>query len=939
MGKRRPTLKEEISDTHFSPREFLKARRPERFSDSEPITVPVLDRSMLEYHLGTLTSRSQEADFARFALRLAEREVCPNLLPQTGPTGGGDSKVDTETYPVADGLSLIWYSGIGREASSERWAFAFSAKKDWRAKVKSDVAKIAATARGYTKAFFVTNQFVPDKARADVEDKLRAKHKIDVRILDRTWILDKVFGNRHELLAIDELRLSTSIRAQVQKGPLDLQREAEIASLEDRIKAAAQSGEFTVVTVGDCLVAAELARGLDRPRIEVEDRYARAERLAKEFGTQHQQLECAYEKAWTTFWWYEDYKAFAGLYREAERLAKGSRNAYEIELLHNLWMLLYAATKGGNIHEPDAKLSERTSTLTRELDRLSSEANRPSTVLQARTLKLLMRLLAEKRSGLDSTLRDLTAVIDQCEGLVGYPLEKLADTLLDLGDYIGTQPAYGGLFEKITEVVAKRKGEVVAARMLMKRGSQELRAGRPYEAIRCLGRSLTRLHKHESRHDAVKSLMFCGSAYERAGLYWAARGSCLAAAALAVGDFWTYSEITPLQAACYNHLKWLELRLGRVPQALAWHEVSRVVTRTLIDKGDADPGIAKGDVSFDAILGILFLRTDLWYLPRLSRLPDGLQRLELFNSSVALLYALGHEELVPDDLVPDKSAGGKLKEFFAQWRDQPAAEELPDRPALYDGLTVELTSKVLGCQVVVESDNNSPCVELAESVVAALESFAATGHSERVMAREPVLTIKIRKAELAAEPFEFELQDRDGRLHVLISCREFSPHQLSREAQGAIRSRLLDLLAGVAGRVFLFGDPDRALEKLIKEELAIDRSVNFTSSFGTVGNVLGDSPNTSLAAWSHEGDRNYPLKRTEVWDEADRRARGERFAAEAKPDPHPGQGPPPPNLFHPERTRHSEMQTISLIREALWERAGWGGLRSCGSRVVQSRRS
>ena len=28
------------------------------------------------------------------------------------------------------------------------------------------------------------NQFVSDKARADVEDKLRAKHKIDVRILD-----------------------------------------------------------------------------------------------------------------------------------------------------------------------------------------------------------------------------------------------------------------------------------------------------------------------------------------------------------------------------------------------------------------------------------------------------------------------------------------------------------------------------------------------------------------------------------------------------------------------------------------------------------------------------------------------------------------------------------------------------------------------------------
>lgn len=35
---------------------------------------------------------------------------------------GGVSKVDSETYPVADNLTLTWYSGIGREASVQRWA-------------------------------------------------------------------------------------------------------------------------------------------------------------------------------------------------------------------------------------------------------------------------------------------------------------------------------------------------------------------------------------------------------------------------------------------------------------------------------------------------------------------------------------------------------------------------------------------------------------------------------------------------------------------------------------------------------------------------------------------------------------------------------------------------------------------------------------------------
>jgi hypothetical protein len=99
----------------FSPRKLLQARRPEKFSDSVTIRTAALDRSLLEYYLGSLTNRKQETDFERLAKRLIERTVCPNLLPQTGPTGGGDSKVDSETYPVPDDLSLVWYVGNARK--------------------------------------------------------------------------------------------------------------------------------------------------------------------------------------------------------------------------------------------------------------------------------------------------------------------------------------------------------------------------------------------------------------------------------------------------------------------------------------------------------------------------------------------------------------------------------------------------------------------------------------------------------------------------------------------------------------------------------------------------------------------------------------------------------------------------------------------------------
>ena len=154
--------------------EFYKKMHPEQFSDSLLVKKGNLDRDMFDYYLESLTSKNLEKTFEEFCRKLAESEVCPNLLPQTGPTGGGDSKVDSETYPVSKKISDRWY--FGNTAASERWAFAISAKKDWKSKVKSDVVKIVSVnqheGRGYTKIFFMSNQYVPDKKRAQVEDEL-----------------------------------------------------------------------------------------------------------------------------------------------------------------------------------------------------------------------------------------------------------------------------------------------------------------------------------------------------------------------------------------------------------------------------------------------------------------------------------------------------------------------------------------------------------------------------------------------------------------------------------------------------------------------------------------------------------------------------------------------------------------------------------------------
>jgi hypothetical protein len=378
------------------PSEYMRARHPDLFSDTTVVETARLDRAVFDHYLNSLTSRKQEQEFEHFGRKLAEKEICPNLVPQTGPTGGGDSKVDLETYPVSEEVAERWYEGLSTDAARQRWAFAISAKQAWRGKCQADIKKIADTKRGYVRAFFVTNQYVKDKDRGDVQDELKQLYGFDVTILDRTWILEKVFGNRREQLAIDTLGLEQPLSRNNRKGPRDTKREIELEELEAQLNDSERYQGIEYQLVEDALDAALLARGLEKPRVEVDGRFERATRLAERYGTRQQQLRVSYNQAWTVFWWYEDYQTFIKIYSDVELLAKGSSQALDVERLGNIWKLLQAAVQNQAIDAKAAQLKKRRTTLGAELQRLEQDKTRPNTALQAKYQRLIVELVESR---------------------------------------------------------------------------------------------------------------------------------------------------------------------------------------------------------------------------------------------------------------------------------------------------------------------------------------------------------------------------------------------------------------------------------------------------------------------------------------------------------------------------------------------------------------
>ncbi|MEM1050283.1 MAG: tetratricopeptide repeat protein, partial [Pseudomonadota bacterium] len=328
------------------PSEFMRARRPYLYSDSQNKDAYRLSQSELSHQLDSLADRNQHKDFEHFARKVCEREICPNLRPQTGPEGGGDGKVDTETYPVDSRIAERWYVGDSN-GRQKKWAFAFSAKKAWSDKVRSDVKGIVETKRGYTEIVFVTSRPARARDRLRIEDELKTKYGVPVTILDREWLIDRVFEHNHKDLAFEHLNAGNHDPTSVKLGPRDFERQQVLDEIDDRFTKLGDEIPDRTQAVSDTFEAASLSRRLEKPRHETEGRFLRAINFAKRYGANYQLLRAIYELAWTRFWWFDDVDGMLELYEDVEQIAFDTGLALHISKVCNLHQLIVGRVANG----------------------------------------------------------------------------------------------------------------------------------------------------------------------------------------------------------------------------------------------------------------------------------------------------------------------------------------------------------------------------------------------------------------------------------------------------------------------------------------------------------------------------------------------------------------------------------------------------------------
>ena len=356
----------------------------------------------------------------------------------------------------------------------------------------------------------------------------------------------------------------------------------------------------------EALVAAKLSRNLERPRTDTDGRFARAVRLAEQYGTHRQRLEAHYEWIWTTFWWFDDISHFNNSYDNFENLVIDTIHAKNIEYLCNLAQLLFNCVIHKHLNMSNAKLEERIRRLTNRLQDMAAENDRPNNALEAQVSLLVIQV---NRTVLNKTYEELgslwlqfSQVVQKAKGLSEFNFDRLTQMIEVFGDVAGNDPSYTQLIDDIAGLVSERTGEAQGALILLKR-AQKLDFESNFEMIRLLGKAARQLAKKEHAESLIEALQLLTLAYRSAGLLWAARASCIFAIAAMCIEAEESNDIPVTIVPLLMLFGWITIELQHLPDTLvAVRFVNGCVAKLPLDDESKDRTEKRKSSSFGARL-------------------------------------------------------------------------------------------------------------------------------------------------------------------------------------------------------------------------------------------------------------------------------------------------------------------------------------------------
>jgi hypothetical protein len=886
----------------ISPSEFYRQIRPEFFSDSENIKEIILPREVLAYEIEKISTNQKQDLFFFFCRRLAERLICPNLIPQVGPTGGGDGKTDSETYPVSKLISERWYIPRDGWKNNEKWAFAFSSKEDWKAKIKSDIKKIIDTNRGYTKFFFISNQKISSKKKKDEQDSLIKKYGIDVTIFDAEWIIENIYKKNLIELTAETLNMSDVFKEQKKRlGKNDTTRLTEIEEIERKIGDSQYYSNGDIQLIHDAIRSAVLSRMIELSRDEVEAKFARAERLCKEYKAEGLLSKIIYQKAWTYINYYDDYSNFISETIKLKELISEKSTNIEIEWLFNLFNIYRSIhhSKVDDIPNRDNTYDDFEKYVINIFSLRLQNQEMPCSALIAETYLAFIDLwrLLHLNEDPSALLKIFSKIILSSKGYIEYPFESICKIIKELGLVLVDNIEYDILIENIADVSSSRESEISSGIIYFNRGLQKFKANKFKESIVYFGRAVFRLAKEETSDNMILAFVLLADSYKELALPWASYDCLIFAASLEVKKIFEGKKITNHFISMLESILSTEILLGRLPNIFFWNKLFSTLYQQYGDKTDNIPD----DVMLDGCLAVRLLHIDqkennLEYLPHI------LENFDLLISSAAVLYLLGYE----DEIIEHYSCLGiknnlELESFFQKVYSQPVIEQAYFQMDFQNSDILTLNTIIIGCVIQFKFCKDKNMFFVVETILSLIESMMATSVGELFPVIENLVVNVIEDNNV-----NYFLLSKDNRsnkvvLKVNIDNIFTVDHNLRFES-------FLTFFSFIIVNCFHTKNINEYLENLFSKEKLNER-LSFIFNHRQLSiDIMGKEPKIFFDDWKNEEAvyKNKRLKSIIFQQDTDKMKRGIDVDEETI-----------------ENMPHNKFAVHSIINDNLWKKASW----------------
>lgn len=806
----------------MEPRDLLKKLHPNQFSDSKIIDKIECPRELLNFTLSRLSEENKHFDFEEFIRKLLEKEVCPNLIDETGPAAGGDGKVDTENYPVSPKIQKFWWYGLNAE--NDKWAFAVSLKKDWKTKCNSDIKKIIDTKRGYTKIFFVTNQAIKNDMRLKYQDEKKGELGLDIIILDKTWILDKAL-NPKNIEFIKILNITQPLK-ETQIGPNDLKKQLRIEEIEKKLEEYSMKNIVNQQVIDLSIESAILSRNLEESEIIVAGKFTRALRFAKEKNNYVAQKTILYNMAWYYHWWLNDETNFEKYYKEYQKEVVKEKNIDEILELANLWTLAFTRKKGDK-----TVLKGETDLL---VDLLIEKQNSKSIVtqLEAKTRLCFIKIMMEE--DIDKQFHNLIEIVKDATKYKEYDFVTIAKMIEELLPTFKDNKIFVKLYDLITDNFTTRKGDIQRAQMYLNRAKLLSQDKEYYEAINILGKCLTLLYKEETSGKLVETYINIGANFDAIGLPFAAKNYYVAAVALFIDLFFKENDLESISIKILDRIIELELILGNIELVPQWIYIRNIFVNILSEKNIP---YSKDDeeetfIRIDIVLAVEILKTKYEDFSKMNKMIFECSKVGLNTSAIMAKYVLGeYDKEILKECYENKA---KVDELIVDFYNEAIKKQISE-PKYNNGKEEMILSKICGNNIKIHFAATRLSRSFAEFIAALLENSFATIHSHRAYMRGDII-INLVEKNTGVFSMNYSFDGIDTYNIVLDSI---DMYDISIENHKIITDVLFKMLANIFAVNFIYDNYEKAFKEIFEDEKTFERSLNHTSIIYNMNKIFG----------------------------------------------------------------------------------------------------